>query len=151
MNVTVHSRKSIEILISNGIFPKNTAVISFYDPPEIAKSEYRPVDYSKVTDDVFCVAIPDYDLEEFNYDMSAIQAFFPEARELTHFIMEAHKNGHDIICQCDYGQSRSAGCAMAILEYFDNAGKTIFENPKYFPNQLGFAKVYSALKEIKNA
>ena len=151
MNVAVYSRKSIEILISNGIFPKNTTIISFYDPHEIAKSDYLPVDYSQVTDDVFYVAIPDYDLEELNFDMSAIQTFFPEAQELAHFIMETHKNGNDIICQCDYGQSRSAGCAMAILEYFTKAGKTIFENPKYFPNQLVFAKVYSALKQIKNA
>ena len=50
MNVTVHSRKIIELFISNGIFHKNTAVISFYDPPEISKSEYRSMDYSQVTD-----------------------------------------------------------------------------------------------------
>ena len=52
----------------------------------------------------------------------------------------------DIICQCDYGQSRSAACAAAILEHFERNGISIFADYRYYPNQLVFNKVLKALK-----
>lgn len=32
MNVTIYSREEIETMIAEGKIPRNTAVISFYDP-----------------------------------------------------------------------------------------------------------------------
>ncbi|MBQ5988275.1 MAG: hypothetical protein IJL67_02150 [Oscillospiraceae bacterium] len=146
MKVSVYSRKDIEAVIKSGKFPADTAAISFYDPPEYALKGYEKVDYSSVTDNVFYVALPDIDWDSFGNDKAAVKNFFPEAEDLAKFILKAYDAGHSVICQCDYGQSRSAGCAMAILEYFDHAGNTIFEDPKYFPNQLVFGKVCEALK-----
>lgn len=146
MTVSIYSRQAIEHLIASGNFPQNTAVIIFHDPLETAPEGYRPVDYSSVTDTVFYAAVPDLDWDAFEDDPAGLQAFFPEAGAVADFILQAHKNGQDLICQCDYGQSRSAGCAMAVLEYFDHAGKEIFADPRYYPNQLVFGKVLSALQ-----
>ena len=147
MNVSVLSRNDVYKIIVNGEFPKNTAVITFFDPPNGHSAGYQPVDYSDVTDDVFYVCIPDIDWDAFENDPEGIKAFFPQAGEAAEFILKAHDEGKDIICQCDYGQSRSAGCAMAILEYFECNGKKIFEDQRYFPNQLVFGKILSALKQ----
>lgn len=44
MKISIYSRKEIEKLIEND-FPKNTAVISFYDPAGIRSDNMAPVDY----------------------------------------------------------------------------------------------------------
>ena len=62
------------------------------------------------------------------------------------FIVKAYNGGKDIICQCEYGQSRSAGCAAAILEYFYHSGISIFANYNYYPNQVVYHKVYDAIE-----
>ena len=51
----------------------------------------------------------------------------------------------DILCQCEYGQSRSAACAAAILEYFDATGISVFADYRYYPNQVVYHKVMDAL------
>ena len=57
----------------------------------------------------------------------------------------------DIICQCEYGQSRSAGCAAAIREHFYSDGIKIFADYRYYPNQLVYNKVFDALEGLKNS
>lgn len=45
MNVDIYSRKAVEELLKKG-FPEKTAVISFYDPPNIRTGAVtKPVDY----------------------------------------------------------------------------------------------------------
>ena len=61
----------------------------------------------------------------------------------------AKANGRDIICQCDYGQSRSAACAAAILQHFEGRGIDIFADYRYYPNQLVYHKIFDALKNYK--
>lgn len=149
MNVSIYSREAIENLISND-FPSNVAVISFYDP----KSQYAvydtPVDYSRVTNRVFNVCVFDLDLSALEEMGLTYDTYFTEANELAKFIYQAYNNGLDIICQCDYGESRSAGCASAILEHFYKSGITIFADYKYYPNQIVFNKVLNALNEYKS-
>ena len=148
MKVRICSRDEVETLLKND-FPENVAVISFYDPP------YRgvvmnPVDYSSKTNRVFYVAVHDIDIDILSDYGLTFDTYFPEANSLAEFICSAEKDGLDIICQCEYGQSRSAGCAAAILEYFNNNGISIFANYKYYPNQLIFNKLFDALKGVKN-
>ena len=83
-------------------------------------------------------------LDEFNltYD-----TYLPEADKLAEFIYDAKKMGFDIICQCEYGQSRSAGCAAAIREHFYGDGIKIFADYRYYPNQLVYNKLYDALEK----
>lgn len=77
------------------------------------------------------------------------ETYFPEAEELAKFIINVKKDGLNIICQCEYGESRSSGCAAAILEYFYKTGISVFADYKYYPNQVVYHKVYDALTKIE--
>lgn len=145
MTVTICSRKALEQMIYDDSVPENSAVISFYDPPEYAPEGYRPVDLSNIDTEVFYVEAPDIDWDSFE-DMSTMEVrLIKNISGLADFIYDAFNEGKDIICQCDFGQSRSAGCAAAILEHFYSSGKDIFEGNRYFPNQMIFAEVLQAL------
>lgn len=148
MNVSIYSREAIEQLIDNE-FPDNVAVISFYDP-KTSKGfgNCTPVDYKNKCQRIFYVCIHDIDIEILeNYGLT-FETYFPEVNELANFIIKAEKDGLDIICQCEYGQSRSAACASAILEYFYHNGISIFADYRYYPNQLIFNKLLNALKAL---
>ena len=143
MKVSIHSRSSIAELMQKG-FPENTAVISFYTP-----SKDKPINYQGVCDKIFCVGIPDIDIEilaDYGY---TYESYLAQAEELAKFIYEAKTNNLDIICQCDYGQSRSAACAAAILQHFGGRGIDIFADYRYYPNQLVYHKIFDALGKIK--
>ena len=147
MNVSIYSREDIEHIIADGKFPENTAVISFYDPElKHADSDYTRIDFSGVCSDVFYCEVDDLDLDYLPEKGYTYESFFPEADELAAFIIKAYLGGKDIICQCEYGQSRSAGCAAAILEHFYRKGIDIFAAYKYYPNQVVYHKVFDALE-----
>lgn len=147
MNVSIHSRDSIERLIAKS-FPPNTAVISFNDPFfENTKDNVPPIDFKGKYERIFRLALPDIDvdsLDEYGYD---INTYFSEADKLAKYIIDSYNDGLDIICQCEYGQSRSSGCAAAILEYYHHNGISIFCDYKYYPNKLIFNKLLLSLKE----
>lgn len=149
MKVSIYSREAIVKLIKND-FPDNVAVISFYDP----KSKYSvydtPVDYSSVTDRVFYVCIPDLDITALEDVGLTFDTYFTQADNLAEFIYNAKNEGLDIICQCDYGESRSAGCAAAILEHFYKTGISVFADYRYYPNQVVFNKMLEELEKHKN-
>jgi hypothetical protein len=144
MKISIHSRKSIGELILNG-FPTNTAVISFYTPSR-GKFKENPVNYHGVCDKVFYVAIPDIDIEILSDYGYSYDTYLAEADAIARFIYETKSNSLDIICQCDYGQSRSAACAAAILQHFEGHGIDIFADYRYYPNQLIYHKIFDALK-----
>lgn len=147
MNVMIYSRKAMEELLANE-FPQNTSVISFYDPKDKRGFALPPIDYSGKADRVFSVALHDIDIETLEDFGLTFETYFPEAASLAEFIRKANADGFDIICQCEYGQSRSAACAAAIKEFFDHSGITIFADYRYYPNQLVFNKLLEALKKI---
>ena len=73
-----------------------------------------------------------------------------QARKIAQFVFR-HKSSTDVlICQCHYGQSRSAGCAAAITEHFNGNGIDIFADYRFYPNKLVFHKVLKALEACKN-
>ena len=147
MKVNIHSRSSIGELIQNG-FPENTAVISFFTPNK-DKLKENPVNYQGICDKVFYIGVPDIDIEilaDYGY---TYESYLAQTDELAKFIYEAKANGHDIICQCDYGQSRSAACAAAILQHFEGRGIDIFADFRYYPNQLVYRKIFDALERLK--
>lgn len=127
---------------------KNTAVISFYDPPSSrTPAGYTPVDYTDMCDVVFPVGVFDIDIEVLPEYGLTFETYLPSARNLARFIKIAFADNMDIICQCEYGQSRSAACAAAIREYYYSDGISIFADYRYYPNQLIFNKVLDALHE----
>ena len=149
MKIEIYSRKVAEGLIRKG-FPKRTAVISFYTPKNVRCEAENPLDYSEVCDNVLYVGIPDIDIEVLGNFGYSFESYLSEAGELASFIYRAKQGGHSIICQCDYGQSRSAACAAAILQHFEGRGIEIFADYRYYPNQLVYNKVFTALEEFKS-
>ncbi len=145
MHIEIHYRESMEELLKEGI-PNNTAIISFCDPiTSRTPKGYAPVDYSGISNPVMQIALHDIDLEILpDYGLTEA-TYFPESQALAAFICTAKNAGMNILCQCEYGQSRSAACAAAILEYFCKSGITIFADYRYYPNQLVYHKVYDAL------
>lgn len=141
MTVTICSRKEMELLLQKS-FLQNTAVISFYDPPP---KGLPTIDYSGKADRVFQVALHDIDFDILDMFGLSYDTYFPEADDLARFILTAEADGLDFICQCEYGQSRSAGCSAAILEYFCKTGISVFADYRYYPNQMVYNKVYEAL------
>ena len=151
MNVSIYSKKATEKLIADKNFPENTAVISFFDPAsKHSGKSYSHIDYSEVCQNVCYCEVEDLDHDYLSAKGHTYDSFFPEADETAKFIFNAYNSGMNIICQCDYGQSRSAGCAAAILEFFYHTGITVFADYKYYPNQVIYHKIYDALEKTKN-
>lgn len=151
MEVKIYSREAIKKLLEND-FPENMAVISFYNPvnPRTGEKD-QPVDFSHKTSCVFSIAIHDIDLEILSDYGLTYDTYFPEAGDLAEFIYDAYSEGLDIICQCEYGQSRSAACAAAILEHFYHNGISVFADYRYYPNQVVYHKVFDALNSLTSA
>ena len=148
MRVEIFSRKAIGELIAKG-FPRSTAVISFYTPKTQRDYEENRVDYGGVCDHVFYVGIPDIDIDILSDYGYSYDTYLSEAYALADFIYEAKAADLDIICQCDYGQSRSAACAAAILQHFEKRGIDVFSDYRYYPNQLVYHKIFDALKKYE--
>ena len=146
MKVTILSRDDAEKLVRE-VFPERTAVISFYDPyNKRSIFDSSPVDYKGKCERLFLVKIKDLDIDVLEDFGLTYETYLTEAQALAEFIKRAYADGLDFICQCEYGQSRSAACAAAIKEYFEGDGISIFADYRYYPNQLVFNKVLDALK-----
>ena len=109
------------------------------------------MDYSDICDTVFYSELEDLDLEVLKCKGYTYDTYFPEADNRAMFITKAYMDRKNIICQCEYGQSRSASCAAAIKEYFYKDGISVFADYNYYPNQIVFHKVYDALVKINSA
>ncbi len=152
MNIAIYSRAAIEKKFAQGPL-SNTAVISFYDPPQ-ARAKIRtlpPIDYSGKAARVFSTALHDLDRDVLPSFGLSEETYFPNVDELAGFIHKAHADKLDIICQCEYGQSRSAACAAAILQHFEHNGISVFADYRYYPNQLVYNKIFDALERYPHA
>lgn len=76
-----------------------------------------------------------------------MRLIFQKQMSWQNLFLQQKKNGKDIICQCEYGESRSSGCAAAIHEYFYKNGIDVFADYRYYPNQMVYHKVYDGLKK----
>ena len=145
MKITILSRKEAEDLIRNGEFPGNTAVITFYDPDD------NHVNYSTCDQNhVYYCPLDDIDLSTLQDRGLTFEQYFDYADDVAAFIYEAYQNDINLICQCDYGQSRSAGCVAAIQQHFYQNGIDIFADYRYYPNQMVYHKIFDALQEYKH-
>ncbi len=149
MRIRIFSRRMMETALKENV--SNAAIISFYDPPRPnqAMDDYAPIDFSVKCDRVFSVALHDRDPSALADVGLTVETYFPEADEVAAFIYRARADGVDIICQCEYGQSRSAACAAAILQHFTGRGIEIFADYRYYPNQLVYHKVIDALEKYR--
>lgn len=148
MRVSIISRRDAEEQLKSDAFPENVAVISFYSPGKVRAGDYDPVDYAGKPARLYYACVPDIDIEALSDFGYTYDTYFSDADELAVFICGAVKDGLSIICQCDYGQSRSAACAAAIKEHFGRDGISVFADYRYYPNQLVFNKILEALRRV---
>lgn len=138
MKVSIYSRSEIERLIEKGI-PSNTAIVSFSD------QEDDCVEFPNGTD-VLCIVF--YDIRPHSVTREQIPSLLPEAKQIAEYVFQKKNEGKDIICQCDYGISRSAGLAAAILQRWGKNGIEVFADYRYSPNQIVYHKVLEELEKI---
>ena len=139
MKVSILSKSELFSLIEKKRLSPNTAIVSFADEEDDFLDFPNNTDVMKV---VFYDIRPSSTVKE-HYD-----TLLPEAKDIAAFVNHKIKEGKDIICQCDYGISRSAGLAAAILQKYAHRGIDVFANYKYTPNQFVYNKVYKALMEL---
>ena len=125
-------------LIEKGI-PKNTAIVSFADTED---------DYEEFPPGTDVLLIAFYDIRPYTTAKEHYDTVLPEAKEIAQYVDKKIKEGKDIICQCDYGQSRSAGLAAAIMERYGHKGIDVFADYRYTPNQFVYNKVLEELKKL---
>ena len=142
MNVRIMSREDIEKKKWYAFGGGKTAVVSFY-----SERLGGQVDYSKCSAKVLHIPLEDIDYDDLAC-ADDIAFYFTQAAETAEFIHSAVKDGCDIVCQCEDGIGVSAGCAAAILEFYEGCGMAVFANEKYFANKLVYRKMYDALSAI---
>jgi predicted protein tyrosine phosphatase len=158
MIIKIHSAEKLEKLAKTP-FPPKTALISISDPGD------EPVEMSYEPDYVLRLAFDDVSLEEIiegyspadmseetiikNFESKNLYIFTQkQAQEIAEFIIPLKSEIDLLICQCYYGESRSAGCAAAITEFLYGKGIEIFADYKYCPNKRVYHKLIEALREI---
>ncbi len=162
MKIEIHSIESIEKR-GNLPFTPHTSLISIGDfdaPPP--KLRYKPehilrlvfdditwdearerldlLDIAKYPDEKLITLLADYGIHMINDH---------QAERIAEFIHKYIDITDVLICQCHYGESRSAGCAAAIAEYFYGNGITIFADDRYYPNKMVYHKVLEALRNYE--
>lgn len=155
MKILIKSKSEIEkIFCDNSIITK-TAVISIKDHDgEFAELKYPPdfllqISFDDVDNDVI---IDEAGWKATNEQIKLIEEkyhMFTDAQAdlIADFYFTNVDKAEAFICQCEYGQSRSAAVAAAILEFKSRKGIDIFSNDRYYPNKVVFRKTLKSLKK----
>ena len=139
MKVSILSKSELFKLLEKKELTSKTAVVSFADEED---------DFLELPSNVDHLKIVFYDIRPSSTVPEHYDKLLPEAPEIARFVSNKIKEGKDIICQCDYGISRSAGLAAAILERYAHKGLDVFSDYKYTPNQFVYNKVLKELKKL---
>ena len=145
MKVEIHSIQSLKRRAHKPFAP-DTALISIGDfGKELPLLEYKPAHILRMEFD-------DVPPSEIDYESSERYAFrlFSEeqANQIADFVYRYWESCGTLLCQCHYGQSRSAAVAAAIKEHFYHNGIEIFadEQERYCPNVYVFRLTLRALR-----
>lgn len=153
MKVRIKSRAEIEALASEHPFPFKSALISIADyGDDFAELKYKPdfilqLSFDDVDGEVFVDELGRKPTED---ERRAIEEKYhmlndKQAEQIADFYHEIKDKANIIICQCEYGMSRSAAVAAAILEYSSHNGIAVFADDRYCPNKNIFKKVFKAI------
>lgn len=152
MNIKIMSRDAIEMFCEHP-FVEKVALISItdygYDFVEFKNKPQHLLQlaFDDVDGDVFIDELPknpstcDKIKIEKKYHMFSDK----QAKQIANFVNEIWDKVDMIICQCEYGQSRSAAVAAAIMQYKYQNGIEIFADDNYYPNKLVFRKAFAEL------
>ncbi len=138
--IEIISRDDAEFCYEDNGVPDNEVIISFYDKGT------EPIKLGCNNKNVLLVEIDDIDVDDPEY---YYEDFFPQAFDVGRFIMKSRLEGKVINCQCEDGETKSAGCAAAIAEYFYGRGAWFFLKEDYKPNKAVFYKTYQALCDAR--
>lgn len=145
MKIEIHSIQSLKQRAHKPFAP-DTALISIGDfGKELPLLEYKPAHILRMEFD-------DVTPSEIDYESSERYAFrlFSEeqANQIADFVYRYWESRGTLLCQCHYGQSRSAAVAAAIKEHFYHNGIEIFadEKERYCPNVYVFRLTLRALR-----
>lgn len=156
MKIRIFSKTAIEKYTNNPLMER-TAIISITDYGfDFAELKNQPlylyqISFNDVDNDVIVDDLGDNpnDIErkaiEEKYHMLSDQ----QAKEIANFYFSICDKIDCLICQCEHGQSRSAGVAAAIMEYRNRKGIAIFSDDRFYPNKVVFRKVLAALNTVK--
>ncbi len=152
MKINIMSRFDLEELAENP-FSEKVAIISITDmqkedvmlehaPHKLLKLKFDDVGYEIFTE-ILGRKPEAHEMKELSKRFHVLTT--QQAREIAVFVKE-NQDVDTMIFQCEYGQSRSAAVAAAVMEYYRRSGIQIFASPDYFPNKLVFKKVLTALR-----
>lgn len=152
MNVEIMSREALTELAKEP-FPEDTAVISITntDAADVTL-EHQPdrllrLKFDDVSDEIFEELLGRKpNVREMHQIASRFHMLSnAQAQQMADFILRMRNKG-TLICQCEHGQSRSAGVAAAVMEYYSQKGINIFADVRYYPNKHVFRKLLCSLR-----
>jgi len=141
VKIKIKSRKAIEIMAVKP-FPPRTALISVTD------ADYDYAVLRNKPDFLLQLKFDDISPDEITDENKPFPGLFNDiqAAKIAEFVNDVIGNKAEVLlCQCEYGQSRSAGIAAAIRQYLYKDGIEIFADDRYFPNKLVYRKILNAL------
>ena len=142
--VEIHSIQSLKRR-AHQPFAAETALISIGDyGTEFPQLEHKPPHILRLEFDD--VTLSDIYESSGHYFLRLFSA--EQADQIAEFVYRHLKDCETLICQCHFGQSRSAAVAAAIKEHFYHNGIEIFadEQERYFPNLYVFRLTLKALR-----
>ena len=138
MTVFIFSRSQLMAILEKMSFDR-CAIISFADTDK---------DFLEFPIEANVLKISFYDVRPHQVRKKDYGSLLPEAKEIAAFIQKNISEGKDIICQCEYGISRSSGCAAAIMEHYEQKGISVFSDYRYTPNLFVYHKVLMGLNQF---
>ena len=136
MEVEIINRASLQRILYRNLRYKKYAVISFYGDNE------QQINFT-VNPNVKYIEKNINDLREVE---NPDNWHFYDFDQIAKFILECEDNGIEyIFCECETGTSRSAGCAMAIREFYYGDGIRVFSIYGYNPNPVFYNNIYNSL------
>lgn len=152
MDIRIMGRERLE-MISLFPFPPETAVISITDhdaPPVQLKN--RPQHLLRLSFDDVDLACLNIDVDRRKTSEEELIAKYhlcttAHAEKIAKFYQSVSSSVGLLICQCEFGQSRSAAVAAAIAEFHMRSGIDIFADQRYFPNKRVYHLTIDALRK----
>lgn len=152
MTVKIMSRKDL-MELARVPFPADVAVISITDSDdEDVELLHQPehllrLKYDDVSDEIFEQLLGRKPtIAEMRRISSRLHMISnAQIQQIAEFVISRNNTG-TLICQCEYGQSRSAAIAAAVEEYYHRRGVRIFADTRYYPNKYIFRKLLKSLQ-----
>ncbi len=159
MRIEIHSRKSL-LRRASAPLPPRTALISICDPDDVHPSpanlpaHHLRLSFDDISPELFCsrLSLPLSLREDKPAWEAALRAhstvlFTPTmAQTLADFLARVLPQTAVLMCQCEYGQSRSAAVAAAVLSYRGKDPGVIFDDIRYCPNTYVYETLLGALR-----